>query len=361
MHFNSIRLGQTLLTISLALFGIIATPNSFGQMVGTQSRIDPAPVAAASKYISPANAAAKSNDSWPTRPIRLLVGFPPGSVQDLSARVIAEPLSRELGQPVIVENKAGASGTIAATQVARATDEHTLGVMNNSQLTIAKRLNPLIGYDPEQDLAPIALIGSAPLMLVVSKDATGNTPIEWLQWLRNQRDHGNYGSPGAGTPGHLVTEFLKTRIGFEAMHVPYPGNPQVITALLAGQLQAALMQATLIMPHIKSGKLNAIGVTSLERSPMAPTTPTLNELGVFGADFDLWTALAGPASLPAPIQQKLEATILRVLKTEEVRSQLLNAGWQPSPSNASGLKSRIRRDTATFGEIIITRNIKAEN
>ena len=298
---------------------------------------------------------------WPTRPIRLLIGFPPGSVQDLSARSFAEPLAKALGQPVIVENKAGASGTIAATQVAKATDEHTFGVMNNSQLTIAKLLNPAVAYDPAKDLAPIALIGTAPLLLVVSQAATGTTPQEWLVWLRNQGAKGNYGSPGAGTPGHLGVEFLKSRIGFEAAHIPYSGNPQVINALLGGQLQAALMQPSLALPHVQAGKLKAIGVTSSGRSALAPGIPTLREVGVQGSDFELWTALAGPASMPAPIREKMEAALIKVVKSEEVRSRLLNVGWQPAPSTAEVPKKRMRQDTATFGRTILMRGVKVGN
>jgi tripartite-type tricarboxylate transporter receptor subunit TctC len=306
-------------------------------------------------------AAAAHAAPWPTKPVRLLIGFPPGSVQDASARAIAESLGRALGQPVVVENKSGASGTIAADQVAKATDLHTFGVMNNSQLTIAKMLNPAIAYDPAVDLAPVALIGTTPMVLVVSGAAPGNTPTEWLTWLRNQGSKASYGSPGTGTPGHLGMELIKSRSGVDAVHVPYQGNPQIITAMLGGQLQAALLPPGLALQQVKAGKLKVIGVTSERRSMLASDLPTLREAGVMGADVELWTALAGPASLPPAVREKLGAALIEVVKGEETRQRLITVGWQPTPSTAEGLRTRMKSDTKTFGGIIMMRNIRSES
>ena len=336
----------------LQFFALTAACSSaLGQPAGKA-----APVAASKTPVA-ASAAA-----WPTKPIRLLVGFPPGSVQDLSARVIAEPLGKALGQPVIVENKAGASGTIAADQVVKATDLHTFGVMNNSQLTIAKLLNPAVPYDPAVDLAPIALIGTTPLVLVVSNVAVGTTSQDWLTWLRSMGDKTNYGSPGVGTPGHLGMELIKSRMGsLTAVHVPYPGNPQIISALLSGQLHAALLPPGLAMQHVRAGKMKALGVTSERRTILASELPTLREVGIGGVDLELFTALAGPASVPAAIREKLGSALIDVLKTDETRQKLVNVGWQPSPSTAEGLRSRMRGDTRILGGIIMLRGIRADS
>lgn len=299
---------------------------------------------------------------WPTKPIRLLIGFPPGSVQDLSARSFAEPLSKLLGQPVIVENKAGASGTIAADQVAKSSDQHTFGVMNNSQLTIAKMLNPAIGYDPAKDLAPIALIGTTPLVMVVSNTVPGKTSQELLAWLQAQGDKANYGSPGTGTPAHLGMELVKSRAGkMDTRHVPYPGNPQLINAMIGGQVQAALLPPGLAMQQVNAGKMKVIGITSEKRSVLAPELPTLREVGIVGSDMELFTALAGPATLPPAIIDKLGATLIEVLKTNEVRQRLINVGWQPSPSTAEGVRSRMRSDTRILGGIIMMYGIKSDS
>ena len=307
-------------------------------------------------------AAAENKQQWPSRPIKLIVGFPPGSVQDISARIIAEPLSKSLGQPVIIENKAGASGSIAAAFVAKATDDHTFGVMNNSQLTIAKMLNPDAAYDPVTDLAPVALIATSPMVLVVSNAATGINPAQWLTWLINQGAKANYGSPGVGTPGHLGMEMVKSRSGgLETTHIPYPGNPQVINAILGGQIQAALLPPGLAMQQIKAGKMYAIGVTTEQRSVLAPEIPTLRESSVFGVDIELFTAVAGPATTSAAIRDKLSTAVVDAVRTPETRQRLINAGWQPSPSIAEGLRSKVRNETRRLGGIIVMRNIRTNS
>ncbi|GAB3767779.1 tripartite tricarboxylate transporter substrate binding protein [Ramlibacter monticola] len=332
--------------LARALVLVAAGTSAFAQQ-GT-----PAPVR---KEAAPPAVAA-----WPTKPVKLVIGFPPGSVQDLSARALSEPLAKALGQPVIVENKAGASGTIAGAFVAKATDLHTFGVMNNSQLTIAKLLNPAIQYDPARDLTPVALIGTTPMVLVVGAAAPGKTPLDWLGWLRGQGDKASYGSPGNGTPGHLGMELIKSRSGLDTMHVPFQGNPQIITALLGGHLQAALLPPGLAMQQVAAGKLKAVAVTSERRSVLAPDLPTMREVGVMGADVELWTALAGPASLPPHVRDKLASTVIEVVKADETRQRLLTAGWQAAPSTGEGLRVRMKNDTKTFGGIIMMRNIRAD-
>ena len=298
--------------------------------------------------------------NWPTKPLRILVGFPAGSVQDLSARALSESLAKILGQPVIIENKAGASGSIAGDLVAKATDDHTVGIMNNTTLTVVKMLNPATPFDPARDFQPIALIGTQPLILVVNASATGTTPQLWLQWLRDQGDKASYGSPGAGTPGHLGMELIKGKINATSVHIPYPGNPQVINALLGGQLHAALLPPGLVMGHIRSGKLKGIAVTSSVRSTQAPELSTMAELSVYNAQMELWTAMAAPASMPKPIAAKLSAAVVEAIKSPDGRARLVNVGWQPTPSTAEGLAVRIKSDTSLFGGIIMMRNIKVE-
>ncbi|VTU36827.1 Bug family tripartite tricarboxylate transporter substrate binding protein [Variovorax sp. PBL-E5] len=298
--------------------------------------------------------------NWPSKPVRLLVGFPAGASPDLAARAIAEPLSRLLGQPVVVENKPGASGNLAADQVAKSQDEHTLGALINGNLTIARLLNPNTPFDPEKDFAPVGMIGTAPLVLAAPADAVGKNATELLLWARNLGDRGKYGSPGVGTVGHLGMELLKTRTSIAVQHVPFTGNPQVITAMLAGKIQLALLPPGLAKPHVKSGKLKAIGVTSPERSPLFAELPTLREASVRGADLEIWTAIAAPASLPSPAIVKLNAALVEVLRAPEVQQRLLTAGWRAQPGTPHDLDYRMRSDTTQLGGVILMRGIHSE-
>ena len=181
--------------------------------------------------------AAASTPGWPAKPLKIIVGFPGGSSPDLVARTLAEPLSQRLGQPVIVENKVGAGGNIGADAVARATDGHTIGLMINGNLTVARLVHPKLSYDPLKDLAPVSLIGTAPLALAAPANAPGDTAAAFFAAARSAGDRWSYGTPGVGTVAHIGMELLKAKAGLQPVHVPYPGNPQVINAMLGGQVQ----------------------------------------------------------------------------------------------------------------------------
>jgi tripartite-type tricarboxylate transporter receptor subunit TctC len=298
--------------------------------------------------------------NWPSRPVRILVGFPGGSTPDLVARTIAEPLSKALGQPVIVENKPGAGGNIAADMVAKATDNHTIGVLINGNMTIAKLLNPATPFNPERDLQPLSLIGTAPLLLTAPANAPGKDAQEFFLAARNGGTKWSYGSPGVGTVGHIGMELLKTKTNMDPVHVPYPGNPQVVQALVTDQIQLALLPPGLATPQIKAGKLKAIGVTSLGRSPLASEYPSLNELGIRGFQLEIWVAAAAPQSMPKPIAAKLSTLIADIARTPEVRGKLFQQGWQAAGTSAEGLANRMKSDTAVLGGVIMMRGIKAE-
>ncbi|MCG2593461.1 tripartite tricarboxylate transporter substrate binding protein [Ramlibacter sp. XY19] len=298
--------------------------------------------------------------NWPTKPVHIVVGFPGGSTPDLVARTIAEPLSKALGQPVIVDNKVGAGGNIAADFIAKANDDHTIGVMINGNMTIAKMLNPAVPYDPLKAFQPISLIGTAPLLLTAPATANFKDAQEFFLAARNGGTKWSYGSPGVGTVGHIGMELLKTKTNIDPVHVPYPGNPQVINAMISGQIQLALLPPALADAQIKAGKLKAVGVTSTSRSPLVPQYPSLNEQGIRGFQLEIWTAAAAPQSMPKPIVAKLSQLIADIARSPEVRSKLFQQGWQVAGTNAEGLANRIKADTALLGGVIIMRGIKAE-
>ncbi len=317
-----------------------------------------APAFAQTKAARPA--AADIAASWPSKPVRIIVGFPGGSTPDLVARTIAEPLSKALGQPVIVENRVGAGGNIAADLVAKATDDHTIGVMINGNMTIAKLLNPSVPYDPLKAFAPISLIGTAPLVLAAPASAPGATAQDFLLAARNAGDKWSYGTPGVGTVGHIGMELLKTKTNINPVHVPYPGNPQVINAIIGGQIQLSLLPPGLAAAQVRAGKLRAIGVTSVSRSPLVPEIPSLAESGVTGFQLEIWTAAAAPVTMPKPIVAKLSALVSEIARSPDVRSKLFQQGWQVAGTSAEGLSNRIKSDTNLLGGVIAMRGIKAE-
>ena len=295
---------------------------------------------------------------WPTQTVRLVVGFPAGSSPDLTARALAEPLAKALGHNVIVENKVGAGGNIAADFVAKSTDGHTLGLMINGNMTIARILNPKVPYDPLKDLAPISLIGKAPLVLTVPANAPGQTAAEWLSQARKAGQQLNYASPGVGTVAHLGMELLKTKAGIDPVHVPYPGNPQIITAMLGGQVQLALLPPAMSAAQVSAGRLRAIGASSSGRSPVAAEVPSLSEIGVKDYQLEIWNAVAAPASMPAAVASRLSAVVSDIVRAPEMRARLFQQGWQVVGSSPEGLRHRIEADTKALGDIIRSQKIE---
>lgn len=302
----------------------------------------------------------QSTPGWPSQPVRLVVGFPAGSSPDLTARAFAEPLAKALGQAVLVDNKVGAAGNIAADFVAKATDNHTIGLMINGNMTIAKLLNAKLPYDPLTDLTPISLIGVSPLVLCAPANAPGTSAEEFLAAARTGGNRWNYGTPGVGTVGHLGMELFKSKTGAAAVHVPYPGYPQVTTAMIGGDLQLSLLPPALASAQVKAGKLRAIGITASMRSTLVPDLPSLSEAGVKDFNLEIWNAVAAPNSLPKPVAARLSALIAEIARTPEMRQKLFSQGWQVVGSTAEELASRVKLDTAQLGQIITSQGIKAE-
>lgn len=305
--------------------------------------------------------------SWPTRPVRLLVGFPGGSSPDLTARTLADALTKVLGQPVIVDNKPGASGNIAADQVAKALDDHTLGIVINGNLTSAKLLYPKLPYDPAKDFTPISLLTRAPMVLV----APAGQPqgAAFFAAARLGGKSWNYGSVGNGSVAHLGMELIKSQVpGLLPEHIPFSGNPQVVTALLGGQIQMALMAPSVAMPQVRSGKLVAIGLTS-GRSTLVPEVAPLSDsvetvkagaAGLKNLDLEVWNALVGPANLSKAAQTRLGVEVPRILRDPDVRQKLFSQGWQAVGTSPEGLNSRLRQEATLLGNIISTRGIRLD-
>ena len=301
---------------------------------------------------------AQTAAAWPTQPVKVLVGFPPGSTPDVSARILAEALGKVWGQTVVVENRPGASGNIAADAVAKARDDHTLGIVINGNLTTARALNPRLAFDPAKDFAHVSLVATAPLVLATNADKPAGAAF--FGAARAGGKGWSYGSVGIGSVGHLGMEVLMGKAGMaDAVHVPYNGNPAVITALIAGQVQMALMPPGIALPQAQAGKIRIVGVTG-PRSPLAPGVEPLNTMGVALEDLEVWNALVGPAGLARAAQERLARDVPEVLRQAEVRERMLAAGWQVQGTSAEALRRRVEAETRTLGAIITAQGIKVE-
>lgn len=296
--------------------------------------------------------------AWPTKAVRIVVGFPGGSSPDAAARAIAEPLSKALGQPVVVDNKGGASGNIATEQIARASDDHTIGIVINGNLTSAKMLYPKLPYNVDRDFTFLTLVGTAPLVLVTRNDLPSGA--EFFAAAKAAGDKWSYGSVGNGSVAHLGMELLKSKVpGLAPVHVPYQGNPLVVTGLLGKQIELALIPPGVAMPQVKAGKLKAIGVSS-GRSVLAPEIPPLADAGVKDFQLEVWAALVGPANLSKAAQDRLNAALVTILESQETRQQLFNQGWQAAPASPARLKARVQEETRIMEKMISSRGIKME-
>ncbi|BDT68130.1 hypothetical protein os1_23120 [Comamonadaceae bacterium OS-1] len=296
--------------------------------------------------------------TWPTKPVHIVVGFAGGSSPDISARALADALGKTLGQPVVVDNKPGASGNIAADAVAKATDDHTLGVVINGNLTSAKMLYPQLPFDPAKDFSYLSLLTTAPLVLLAPASLPAGKAF--FDAARQSGDRWNYGSPGTGTLAHLGMELLVSKLpGMAPTHIPFQGNPQVVTGLLGAQIQLALVPPGLAMPHVASGKLRAVGLAG-SRSALVPDVPALAEAGVRGVNLEVWTALVGPARLSKAAQARLGTEIARIYRDPEVRSKLFHQGWQAVGSAPEGLKSRVQEEMGLMRGLIAQRGIRLE-
>ncbi|MFN5156780.1 MAG: Bug family tripartite tricarboxylate transporter substrate binding protein [Betaproteobacteria bacterium] len=302
-------------------------------------------------------AAAHAQAPWPTQAVKILVGFPGGSTPDISARALADALAKAWGQPVVVENRPGAGGNLAADAVAKAADGHTLGVVINGNLTTAKQLNPRLPYDPAKDFAVVSLLATAPLVLVTPAEQPQGAA--WRAAARAAGDKWSYGSVGIGSVGHLGGELVNGAIGASAVHVPYNGNPAVLTALLGGQIQMALVPPGLALPQVQAGKLHAIGVTG-PKSELAPGVPALADLGVRMPALEVWNALVAPAGLPRAALERLARDVPAVMKDAETRQRFVAGGWEPVGSDAAAAAARVQAEARTLGEIITRRGIKLE-
>ena len=297
--------------------------------------------------------------SYPSRPITLVVPYTPGTGIDIIARTVAPRLTERWKEPVIVDNKPGASGNIGAAIVAKAPpDGYTMMVTVNT-FTITPALYKSIPYDPVKDFAPVGRVANGNVALVTNPAVLPVKNLEELKAAARTRKL-NYSSPGNGTPQHLAVELLKQRLGIDILHVPYKGAAQALTDLLGGQVQLAVLPVHTALPHARAGKLTVIAVSGERRSVLAPDSPSFAELGLANLDIDLYFWIAGPAGLPPEIVQKWNQEIASILSAPAVRETLMKQGMVPAPGSPDEISAQIRNDIERWSKFIRETGITAD-
>lgn len=304
-----------------------------------------AAVAAMLIALSPAGA-----QTWPSKPIRLIVPFAPGGANDIVARLLQPSLEKALGQPIVVENRPGASGVTGTDAVAKSPpDGHTLGVALATH-SVNPAVNPKMPYDTEKDLSPIILIGKNPLMFVVNANVPAKTLAEFAALAKAKPDKYNYSTPGAASQAHLVISQWSNLAGVRIQHVPYRGGAPAILSTVSGETQFSVMSSLVSAPHIEAGKLRALAVGSLVRDPKFPDVPTVEESGYPGVEAVTWVGLFAPAGTPRPIIERLNTEINRIIREPEIKAKLdqqgIVAGGGTPEEFAALISAEIKRWTA---------------
>ncbi|HSH89982.1 MAG TPA: tripartite tricarboxylate transporter substrate binding protein [Ramlibacter sp.] len=297
---------------------------------------------------------------YPSKPLHVIVPFPPGGPTDVLGRLLGQGLSEAWGQPAIVENKAGGAGNIGVDLVAKAAaDGYTIGIVPLGNIAVNPTLFPNLPYKAS-DLAPVTMLGTVDNVLVVNASTPARTLKELIDLARQKPNTMSFASPGAGAQAHLAGELLGLSAGVQLLHVPYKGIGPAMNDLLGGQVTMMFAQVSSALPHIKSGKLRALGVASLKRSAVLPDVPTIAEQGVPRFEAVSWYALMVPAATPPDILNKLNAETARVLARPEMREKLAALGVDAGGGKPQELAASIQAETARWSDVIRKRNIKPE-
>jgi tripartite-type tricarboxylate transporter receptor subunit TctC len=298
---------------------------------------------------------------FPSRPVRIVVPYPPGGPNDLVARAIGRGMGERWSQPVVVDNRAGgAAGVVGTEHVARSEpDGHTL-LLNGITHAIAPALYPRLPYDTARDFTAISLVGWAPLLMVVHPSVQARTMAEFIELARAQPGRLAYGSTGVGTSIHLSAELLKQRAGLDILHVPYRGSAQAMTGLLAGEVQMMIEAVPSALPQVQAGRLRALAVTSPQRMPGLPDLPTIAESGLPGFEASIWWGVLGPTRIPAPIVDAVNRTVNASLRDAAVRQALAAIGIEPVGTTPEAFARRVSEDMQRFGEIVRQVGIRVE-
>ena len=298
---------------------------------------------------------------YPSRPVRFVVPFPPGTTTDVVARLVALRASERLGQPIVVDNRSGASGTIGVETAARAApDGYTWGLGTTTTHALAHILNPKLGYDPVRDFAPVALLGDSPYFLTTSPALPAANFQEFIAYARANPGKLHYASVGNFSVGHLSGELLKKAAGIDMVHVPYKGSNIALIDLLAGRIELNISTIAATLPQVRAGKLRALAVTSQKRVPALPQTPTVAESGFPGFQASLWMGAFVPARAPGALVARLNREINSILGTAEMREALAEQAFEAGAGTPDAFARLIRDDTTRWRKVIKEAGLKPE-
>jgi tripartite-type tricarboxylate transporter receptor subunit TctC len=306
-------------------------------------------------------AASAGAQGYPNRPVKVIVPWPPGQATDIAARVVAEKLQQAFGQPFVVDNKPGAGGSIGTDAVVKSPpDGYTLLAASSGPVSIMPSLQKL-GYDPLKDLAPISLICRNAYVLVVNPSFPAANARDFIAELRANPDKYTFSSSGTGATAHLFTELFNSTAGIRARHVPYKGTAPAITDIINGEITYTLETVAATLPHVKSGRLRALGVSSGRRTVAMPDVPTIAEASdLKGFDAAAWIGYAAPAGTPREVLQRLSTEMHRILREKEMSDRLAQLGLDPAPSSPDEMAGFLAREQERYAQIIKAANIRVE-
>jgi tripartite-type tricarboxylate transporter receptor subunit TctC len=299
--------------------------------------------------------------SFPGKPVRFVIGFTPGGPSDILARALGQKLAERWGQQVVIENRPGAGGNLAAEAVARsAPDGHTWLLGNNSILATNQSLYRNLPYDPVKDFAPVALVAVQPNILVVHPEVRANSVSELVSLAKQNPGKLNYASSGAGAAAHLAGELFKTMAGVDIVHIPYKGAQPALTDLIAGQVQLMFATSASVIPYVKAGRLRALAVTTAQRSPSVPELPTVAEAGLPGFEATTWHGVVVPAATPAPLVQRLNQELNSVLTEKDLRERLAALGAEVTTGTPRDFGDYIAREIPKWAKVVKDSGARAD-
>ena len=304
-------------------------------------------------------AAVLAQGAYPTKPVRLIVAFPPGGSTDIIARLVGQKLGERIGQQVVIDNRGGAGGMIGTELAARANpDGYTLTMGTTSTHVIAPAAYPEVKYDPIKDFEPITLVASTPYLLVLHPSVQAKSLKEFVGLMKAQPGKLNYASAGAGSTTQIAMEMLKIASGTNIVHIPFKGNGPAGTALMGGEVQALFGSMPAVLPFARSGKMRAIAVGTAKRSPALPDVPTVAESGYPGFEVSLWLGFFAPKGTPGPVVKKLYGELTAIAKSPEMKEQFERNGADPLTTTPAELSKLMQTELAKYSKVIKAANIK---